>query len=142
MAKRQQDGPENLGDFVSKMIEMIKEVKQSPSQRVHGASEEMVVAQGAIFLLAGFETTASALATALCMLAKKPDVQQRIYEEISENVEDASEINYETVQHFKYTEAVVNENLRLHPPLARNSRVCKADVTINGELRDIYVFYG
>ena len=135
MTKRQQDGTDNLGDFVSKVIDLAKAVKQSPHQRVHGISEDVVIAQGTIFLLAGFETTSSTLSALLFFLAKHPDAQQKIYEEICENVTNAEEINYEKVQRFKYTEAAIHETLRLQPPLARNTRMCTSDIEINGRHR-------
>ena len=36
------------------------------------------------FLLAGYETTSTALAYCMWLLAKHPDVQERLYEEIIE----------------------------------------------------------
>ena len=134
MDKRRKEGTDKAGDFVSKLIQLADEVNQSPTKRVHGTNEDMVVAQGSIFVLAGYETTASTMATLLFMLAKHPEAQQKVYEEIKENVSNSEEINYETVQHFKYMEAAIHENLRLHSPVTRNSRECTSAVTVNGQL--------
>lgn len=40
------------------------------------------------FLLAGYETTSTALAYAAWLLAKHPEVQDKLYEEIFENFGD------------------------------------------------------
>ena len=115
------------------MVEVVKEARTSPGGRIHGiVSEDMVIAQGGVFLLAGYETTATTLSILSQMLAKHPNIQQRIYDEICEHVESADQIGYETVNDFKYMEAAIEENLRLHPPVPRNMRECTADVTIEG----------
>jgi len=132
MNVREKSQEEKAGDFIDKLVEMAKEVRQSEGGQLHGANESLVVAQGGIFLLAGFETTANTLGSLTYMLAKHPDIQQRIYEEICEHVSEAEKINYETVDNFKYMHATIQENLRLFPPVPRNQRRCSSDVTING----------
>ena len=49
--------------------------------------DEIVVAQSTIFLLAGFDTTATTLTNASYLLAKNPQVQERLYDEIMSRVE-------------------------------------------------------
>ena len=49
--------------------------------------DEIVVAQSTIFLLAGFDTTATTLTNACYLLAKNPEVQERLYEGIMSKVE-------------------------------------------------------
>ena len=54
----------------------MQEVERSPEDENHkGLSREIVTAQGQLFLWAGFETTANALATLAFMLATRPDLQ-------------------------------------------------------------------
>ena len=47
----------------------------------------MFIQQASIFLLAGFDTTASTLTHACYMLAKHPDVQEKLYHEVLKKIE-------------------------------------------------------
>lgn len=75
-------------------------------------TEEMVD-QVAIFFLAGHETSASALAWALLMMAMYPDWQECV---ASEGQSIASE-RFEEVRKLKVTRDVFRETLRLYPPV-------------------------
>lgn len=44
--------------------------------------DEIVIAQSVIFLLAGFDTTATTLTNTIFSLARNPEVQDKLYEEI------------------------------------------------------------
>ncbi|HEY7046230.1 MAG TPA: cytochrome P450 [Jatrophihabitantaceae bacterium] len=70
-------------------------------------------------LLAGHETTATALAWALHELARRPDVLRRAQQAADEG-DDA------------YLEAVVKESLRLHPVIYEVARKLKAPVEVGG----------
>ncbi len=76
-------------------------------------TEEMVD-QVAIFFLAGHETSASALAWALLMLALYPEVQDRLAAEAA-TLGEATEFG--DVSKLRYTRDVFREVLRLYPPV-------------------------
>ena len=57
----------------------------------------MLDAQGMVFLIAGYETTANTLQSAVYLLAKNPDVQNQLYEEVVNICESSSKINHETI---------------------------------------------
>ena len=79
------------------------------------ATEEMVD-QVAIFFLAGHETSASALAWALYLLATHPDWQERLAEEA--RAEIGADIPYlSIINRLKLTRAVFRETMRLYPPV-------------------------
>ncbi|MCT4553759.1 MAG: cytochrome P450 [Pelagimonas sp.] len=75
-------------------------------------SAEEMVDQVAIFFLAGHETSASALAWALYLLATHPDWQERIAQEGQSLTGDFAEISK-----LRVTRDVFREALRLYPPV-------------------------
>jgi len=73
-----------------------------------------MVDQVAIFFLAGHETSASALAWALYLLALRPDVQDRVADEAAA-LGDAPD--FAAVGRLRLTRDVFRETLRLYPPV-------------------------
>ncbi|CAN8019058.1 unnamed protein product [Ixodes persulcatus] len=87
-----------------------------------------------LFLIAGFDTTASSLAFIMHVLAKYPEEQERVFNEISKAFPDGAELTYDGVQHLKRLDMVVCETLRLYPPVVLFvSRHCTRDTTVSGQ---------
>ncbi|MFN3722228.1 MAG: cytochrome P450 [Paracoccaceae bacterium] len=76
-------------------------------------TEEMVD-QVAIFFLAGHETSASALAWALYLLATHPEAQARVAAEAA-SLPDSPD--FAAMSRLKFTRDVFRETLRLYPPV-------------------------
>lgn len=68
------------------------------------------------FILAGHETTATALTWALYLLSKHPDILQRVVIEIDE-VLNGNAPTLEQLEKLEYTSMVIEETLRLYPSL-------------------------
>lgn len=68
-----------------------------------------------ILFIAGHETTANALTFALHLLGRHPEVQQKVLDEITE-IEAQTDNLIEQLQKMTYTNAVLNEAMRLYPP--------------------------
>ncbi|XP_059085965.1 probable cytochrome P450 6a18 [Tigriopus californicus] len=119
-------------DFIARMQELIDEVLENPdSKAAKLLTKEHITAQGAIFFLAGFETTASTLATLCYNLANHPEIQDRLRAEINTVIDEHDgRIDYDSVHHMKYLEACINENLRLIPPVYFHLRQCTKDTEI------------
>lgn len=73
-----------------------------------------MVDQVAIFFLAGHETSASALAWALYLLARAPQVQERVAAEALSLPENPA---FSDLSRLKFTRDVFREALRLYPPV-------------------------
>ncbi|KAI0823758.1 cytochrome P450 [Trametes gibbosa] len=78
-------------------------------------------------LLAGRDTTACTLTFAIYRLAEHPDVLKRLREEILSIVGPTRRPTYDDVRNMKYLRAVINETLRLYPPVVVNLRCAVKD---------------
>lgn len=82
-------------------------------------------------ILAGHETTANALSFALALLARHPDVQQRLHDEAAEALHD----NAPTAAHYTklpYATQVFAEAMRLYPPVWVTGRMAAEPYDIAG----------
>ena len=71
-------------------------------------TDEDIAAQAFIFVFAGFETVATALAFMAHELAVNPEVQERLRDEIDAAIlENEGQLKYESVQGMKYLDMVV-----------------------------------
>ena len=77
-----------------------------------------------MFLIAGTDTTANTTAYLLYDLAKHKDIQQRVYEEISNNIFSDEDMTYSKIKELKFLDRVIKESSRFHPtaPLAIGRR--------------------
>ncbi|XP_054920896.1 cytochrome P450 3A8-like [Dermacentor andersoni] len=90
-----------------------------------------IVSNCFVFLVAGYETTASTLAFALYELARHPEEQRRLHDELMSAFPDKDVLSYEDLQALKRLDAVIRECLRLYPPLVLvTSRVCPEDTPL------------
>ncbi|XP_058823449.1 cytochrome P450 4C1-like [Topomyia yanbarensis] len=91
--------------------------------------EEGVIQNLDTFIFASNDTTSSAVATTVLMLAMHPDVQERLYREIM-NVVPGSYIDYDDVSKLDYLEMVIKEAMRLVPAGAAIGRVCEKEIQV------------
>lgn len=78
-------------------------------------SESEMLDQVAIFFLAGHETSASALAWGLYLLACDAETQERVAQEAADTLSDP--IAFSDVRGLAFTRDVFRETLRLYPPV-------------------------
>jgi cytochrome P450 len=83
-----------------------------------------------IFMLAGHDTTATALTYALWALGHHPEVQDRVAAEAAA-IGDR-ELTPEDVPRLSYTVQVLHEALRLCPPAAGIGRLATQDIAVDG----------
>ncbi|KAF1522137.1 Cytochrome P450 3A24, partial [Eudyptes sclateri] len=106
--------------------------KSAETDSYKSLSDEEILAQALIFVLAGYETTSSTLSYLSYNLATHPDVQQRLQDEIDANLPNKATPTYNAIKQMEYLDMVVNESLRLYPPGSRLERICKKTVELNG----------
>ncbi|KAG7053643.1 isotrichodermin C-15 hydroxylase [Colletotrichum scovillei] len=81
---------------------------------------EGLSANGLILVLAGSETTATTLAGTTYLLLRNPKALQKLNEEVRSSFTDSSEITINSVSKLPYMLAVLNEALRMYPPVTSN----------------------
>lgn len=81
-----------------------------------GLDDDAIRDEVLIFLSAGHETTGRALALALHRLARHDGVQRRVREEVDGTL-GSREPTVEDIGQLQYTTQVIDETLRLYPPL-------------------------
>ncbi|XP_033751816.1 cytochrome P450 3A24-like isoform X2 [Pecten maximus] len=96
-----------------------------------GLTEEEITANIIFFIMAGYETTANALAFVVYNLATNTDCQERLIHEIQNNIKTGN-ICYENIMDLPYLDKVICETLRLFPPMLRFNRRASSDVTVCG----------
>ncbi len=81
--------------------------------------------------LAGHETTAIALSWTWFLLARHPEVEAKLWRELSEVLADRSP-SIEDLPKLRYTGQVIAESLRLYPPAWSMGREACEDVELGG----------
>ncbi|KFP99121.1 Cytochrome P450 27C1, partial [Leptosomus discolor] len=95
---------------------------------------EEIYANMTEMLLAGVDTTSFTLSWATYLLAKHPEVQRRVYEEIVNKLEKDQVPVAHDVPKLPLIRAVLKETLRLYPVLPGNGRVTQKDLIVGGYL--------
>ncbi len=91
-------------------------------------TDEQLGDQIATMILAGHETTATALFWSLYLLALDPNSQQ----ELADEVQIATVNGALDIERLKFTRAVIDETMRLYPPAFLIARAAAAPDTIAG----------
>uniref|UniRef100_A0A6N2MY13 Uncharacterized protein n=1 Tax=Salix viminalis TaxID=40686 RepID=A0A6N2MY13_SALVM len=91
------------------------------------------------FVIAGKDTTATALSWFIYMLCKHPAIQNKIAQEVREATgvkeitgfaEFAASITEEALEKMNYLHAAISETLRLYPSVPVDGKICFADDTL------------
>jgi cytochrome P450 family 3 subfamily A len=146
MKQRQLDTDENKRtDFLQLMvnarIDDINSVDSVDGTTVEGTSglwsrkgitHEEIVAQGLLFFVAGYETTANTLSLFAYCMAVNSDCQDKLIAEVDEVMKGQDHVTYDLAHSMPYLDRCLMETQRLYPVGPRADRVADEDVTING----------
>lgn len=120
-------------DPVAEDFDLLSNLVRSAVQteRVGGKSltDDEIIGNAYIYLLAGHETTAHSLAWTLALLGAYPDQQEKAYQEIMEN-DPSEQTNIRDYPKFKFLLACYHETLRLFPPVQQIPKVAAEDTQI------------
>ncbi|KAJ7972069.1 putative Cytochrome P450 [Quillaja saponaria] len=89
------------------------------------------------FILAGRDTTSSALSWFFWLLSSRPDVTKNILKELETIRVRNKKINgdndtysFDELRDMQYLHAAISESLRLYPPVPMDSKACQSDDTL------------
>ncbi|KAI0635731.1 cytochrome P450 [Trametes polyzona] len=91
--------------------------------------EDELISQMSTLIMAAVDTTSNALSDILDHLAKHPDVQQRLREEIIEAGADKG-LDFDALMGLPYLEAVCRETLRVCAPFTQVFREAREDIVL------------
>lgn len=122
--KRRDAGIEG-DDLVGRML-----AARHPDTGAPMSDEELVDNLGT-FLLAGHETTAKALTWTIYLLARAPEWQQRVRDEVQTVTGDRA-ITADDIAKLTLTQRVIKEAMRLYPPVPAMTRVNTVATDLGG----------
>lgn len=115
------------------LVHLMLKAHEEHVDGVSKLSENEIMAQSIVFLVAGFETTGNTLTSTAYYLATNPEVQDRLIREIDELMETSEDVPlYDLVQKAGYMDQVISEVLRIAGPAFLIFRECEEDTIIKG----------
>jgi cytochrome P450 len=111
-------------DFLNHIITM---------KRKNNQSDEEAAAHGWTFYLDSSETSGIVALNAFYEIANDKRVQEKLRDEIMENLDENGNLPFEAIFELPYLDQVFYETLRLHPPFMFTTKVCSEDVELDGE---------
>ncbi|XP_025088068.1 uncharacterized protein LOC112560422 [Pomacea canaliculata] len=117
-------------DFLQ-MILNYEETEGSKKEQIKSLSRTEVIAQVFVFFADGYDTTSIAIQFLAYNLACCPEVQEKVVQEIKSQIGD-DKPTYESLAKLSYLDSVLQETLRMFPPVNIVNRMASEEVTIKG----------
>ncbi|KAL7304515.1 hypothetical protein TKK_0003304 [Trichogramma kaykai] len=127
--KERLDSGVKRADLLDFLIDLKKEQENELVKSDRKINDGQLIAQAAIFFIGGFETSSTTMSFALYELAKNPDVQRKLREELSGVLEkNDGKVTYDMLMNsLPYLEMVISETLRMYPILPYLDRMTEKD---------------
>jgi len=92
--------------------------------------DDQLLGQINTFILAGQNTTSTAISRVLHLLTLHPEVQTRLREEVTAARQEHGDLDYDTLMNLPYLDAVCRETLRRYPPVPSVLRTTRKDIVM------------
>ena len=119
------------GEFGSDLLGMLMAATEDSAEARTGMSDEELRDEIITMILAGHETTANLLSWTFHLLARHPEIEVRVREEVVRVLGDRDPV-LEDMKSLTYTRMVIEEGLRLYPPAWVFERQAIAEDTLGG----------
>ncbi|XP_068622401.1 cytochrome P450 6k1-like [Battus philenor] len=116
------------------VIDMLRKIKQDYNKENKEIDEDILIAQAAIFLQGGFDTTSSALAFCVYELALLPEFQEKLYNELREVQLKKGLEDFNSLNDLIHLNCVLKETLRMYASMGWLDRVAAHDYWIDDNL--------
>ena len=85
-------------------------------------SNEDIIGEVVIFILAGYETISNAISYTAYLLALNPSTQDRLIREINDYYDVNPDCSlYDGAENIEYVTMVLSESMRIYPPVPRTA---------------------
>ncbi|XP_003424479.1 cytochrome P450 6k1 [Nasonia vitripennis] len=115
------------GDMIDHFINL-KNGEQISEYKFEG---DNLLSQAVSFYVAGFEASSTAIAFSLYELSLHREYEERLYKEIKDHL-TGKELTIDLINEMTFLDQVVNEALRMYPPLPIVDRVAVRDYKLPG----------
>ncbi|WP_103069926.1 cytochrome P450 [Aquimarina sediminis] len=109
------------------LLDMLLEARYEDGSAM---DNEQLIDEILILFVAGHETTSNALAFTILLLARHPQIQEKLFQEVSETSNDIKPL--EQIAKYQYTKQCIEETMRLYPPAYFSDRVAIEEDDYNG----------
>lgn len=131
-------------NFIELMLEAEVDLQNNNEhEKSKFITTEEITVQCCMFFIAGYDTSASAISMAVYQLAKHPQAQEKLYDEIVQMLAKLQEeappgssldpidlISIDSLSRFPYLNAVLNESMRIYPPATFTERQASRDMLL------------
>ncbi|XP_051167209.1 uncharacterized protein LOC127285302 [Leptopilina boulardi] len=118
-------------DFVDLMIHLKEQEKNNPDGHDYKFEGDNIIGQALALFVAGYETASVVMGFCLFELAKHPEMQLKMRDEIKKTMEkNNGEITYDMVTEMPYLDMFIFETLRMYPTLPMIDRRAVRDYKI------------
>jgi cytochrome P450 len=114
----------------SKHSDLLTLFLNAKSETGESYSDEELIDHVKNFMIAGRDTTATALSWIVYNLCKHPVVLEKLMEEIQITTSESNELTYDVIKGMKYANAVFAESLRLYPSVPKNIKTCLNEIKL------------
>ncbi|CAH0725143.1 unnamed protein product, partial [Brenthis ino] len=118
------------------LLDLLLKIKKDSKLTGEEYSDDFILAQAAIFLLGGYESTGTLMTYASYEIAHQPEIQDKLYQELlqakKQNGSDVFET--QTLAELPFLNCILKETLRKYPTMGWLDRIASSDYRIDDSL--------